>query len=132
MAPHYRVAGKEVNLKKMPDKERDFIALLVIVAVLIVILPVLMWVLWGLWGGHMYSSMGGMMGYGWGFMPLIFFAFLILIALGAYYLLKEFTSAERAAAPDTGEHALEILKERYARGEITREEYQQMKEELES
>jgi putative membrane protein len=110
----------------MSDKEKDFLVLLVVVAVLILILPVLMW---GLWVG---SSMHGMMGYGWGFMPLIPFAFLVLLVLGAYYILKEFTSSERAAAPSQGERALEILKERYARGEITREEYLKMKAELES
>jgi putative membrane protein len=114
----------------MSDKEKDLILLFVVIAVLIVILPVLMWGLWGAWGGHM-QGMGGMMGYGWGFMSLLPFAFLVLLVLGAYYLLKEFTSAERAP-PSQGERALAILKERYARGEITREEYMKMKEELES
>ncbi|HUV03067.1 MAG TPA: SHOCT domain-containing protein [Desulfobacteria bacterium] len=117
----------------MPDKGKDFIVLLVIVAVLIVILPVLMWVLWGLGGGSsMYGMGGGMMGYGGGFTPLLPFFFLVLLVVGAYYLLKEVTGTESAAAPSKGEHALEILKERYARGEITRDEYQKMKEELES
>lgn len=116
----------------MSDKEKDLILLFVVVAVLIVILPMLMWGLWGAWGGHM-QGMGGMMGYGygWGFMSLIPFVFLVLLVVGAYYLLKEFTSTERAT-PSQGEKALEILKERYARGEISREEYMKMKEELES
>lgn len=100
-------------------------------AVLLVILPLILWVLWGLWGGSYTHGMGGMMGFGWGFMPLLFFAFLILVVLGAYYLLKGFTSVEKAEVPGQGEHALEILKERYARGEITRDEYLKMKNELE-
>jgi putative membrane protein len=116
----------------MPDKEKDWMLIFVLFAVLLVILPMMMWVLWGVWGDSYMHGMGGMMGFGWGFMPLILFAFLILIVLGAYYLLKEVTGTESAAAPSKGEKALEILKERYARGEITRDEYQKMKEELES
>jgi putative membrane protein len=115
----------------MPDKGKDLIVLLVVVAVLIVILPMLLWG-W-LWGGRsMYGMGGGMMGYGWGFTPLLSFFFLVLLGVGAYYLLKEVTGTESAAVPGQGEKALEILKERYARGEITRNEYQKMKEELES
>jgi len=70
----------------------------------------------------------GMMGYGWSFMFLIPLAFLALIALGAYYLATG--TGWRASRRDR--RALEILKERYARGEITREEYLRMREELES
>ena len=66
-----------------------------------------------------------------GFTPLLLLAFLVLLALGAYYLIKEFARPDRSV-PGHGERALEILKERYARGEITREEYLKMKEELES
>jgi putative membrane protein len=113
----------------MPNKERDLIPLVAIVAVLIVILPVLMWALWSVWGGGYY--MHGMMGYGWWFMPLIPVMFLLLLVLGAYFLLKEFTSGERAVSSQSN-RALELLKERYARGELTREEYLKMKEELES
>lgn len=116
----------------MPDKEKDWMLIFVLFAVLLVILPMMMWILWGLWGGSYMHGMGGMMGFGGGLMPLLFFAFLILVVLGAYYLLKEFTSAERVIVPSRGEHALEILKERYAQGEITRDEYVKMKNELES
>ena len=111
----------------MSDKDKDLIWLFVVFVVLIVVLPMLMW---GLWGGSMHG-MGGMMGYGWGFTPLIPLAFLVLLALGLYYLIKEFTGPDRAVL-NHDERALEVLKERYARGEITREEYLRMKEELES
>ena len=114
----------------MPDKGKDLIVLLVVVAVLIVILPMLMWGLWG--GSSMYGMGGGMIGYGWGFTPLLSFFFLVLLVVGAYYLLKEVTGTESASTPGQGETALEILKERYARGEITRDDYQKMKDELES
>jgi len=111
----------------MDNKEKDFILLVVVFLVLIVLLPMLM--MWGMWGGgFMHGMMGyGGYGYGWWFMPLIPFAFLVLLALGVYYLFREFRKE-----PSHEEKALEILKERYAKGEITREEYVKMKEELES
>jgi len=57
---------------------------------------------------HMHG-MGGVTGYGWWVMPLIPLAFLVLLALGAYYLLKEYTRTDRSV-PSHGERALEILK----------------------
>jgi putative membrane protein len=111
----------------MSEKKRDLILLLVVLGVLIVILPVLMW---GIGGGYMLGMMG-MMGYGWWFMPLILIVFLVLIVLGAYYLITELAGQGGSESKGEG-RALEILKERYARGEITREQYLKMKEELES
>ncbi len=66
------------------------------------------------------------MGYGWGLAPLISIVFLVLVAIGAYCFVTEFTRT-----PSTSERPLEILKERYARGEIATEQYLKMKEELE-
>ena len=78
-------------------------------------------------------GMGGAAGYGLGLMSLIPISFLVLLALGAYFLLKEFMGRDESeSALSRGERALEILKERYARGEITREQYVKMKEELET
>jgi putative membrane protein len=109
------------------SEKRDLILLLAVLIVLIGILPVLMW---GLGIGYMPGMMG-MMWYGWWFMPLISIMFLVLIALGAYYLITELAGQGRSEPRDRG-RALEILKERYARGEITREEYMKMREELEA
>lgn len=77
------------------------------------------------------SGMMGMMGYGSGFMFLIPVVFLVLVGVGAYYLITEFTSNDRSEYSHD-KSALEILKERYAQGEITRKQYLKMKEELES
>jgi len=82
--------------------------------------------MWWPWGGHVL----GMMGFGWSLMFLIPLLFLALIAVGAYYLFTEFTRSSRPSSGG-GKRALEILKERYAKGEITREQYLKMKEELE-
>ncbi|NIO36400.1 SHOCT domain-containing protein [Candidatus Bathyarchaeota archaeon] len=96
---------------------------------LIALLSVLL-VTWGLGGGYM-SGMMGMMGYGWGSMILIPTAFLVLIAVGAYYLITASNERDRSTS-NRGGRALEMLKERYAKGEITREQFLTMRKELES
>jgi len=64
-------------------------------------------------------------------MFVILSAFLVLIGVGAYYLMTESTRKNRSAYSQR-ERPLEILKERYAKGEIAKEEYLKMKRELES
>lgn len=107
----------------MSEKNRDLIWLFMFLVVLIIILPVLMW---GLGGGYT-SGMMGMMGYGWGSMVLIPIMFLVLIALGAYYII---TGSSRIEKSNRGGRAVEILRERYAKGEITREQFLKMEKEL--
>jgi putative membrane protein len=71
-------------------------------------------------------------GMGWLWM-LMGIAFWILIVLALAYLVKYLVQITRrgegptAAAPGS---ALDILKERYARGEINREEFQSRKKDL--
>jgi putative membrane protein len=71
-----------------------------------------------------------MMG-GWWWMWIVwiggFFVLVLVIYLLVYGLRSESRPPERA--PET---ALDILKKRYARGEITREEFEQMKRDLEA
>jgi len=111
----------------MPERKRDLIWLLGILVVLIGLVSVLPMLMWWPWGGYMQGMMG-MMGYGWGFMFLIPILFLVLIVLGAYYLFTEVSGQSRSESKG---RALEILKERYANGDITREQYLKMKEDLE-
>jgi putative membrane protein len=79
---------------------------------------------WGVSGGYGWGYPSGI---GWGFMfvgmliPLVFIGLLII---GAYLLLKP--RVESAGS----EGALRILDERYAKGEITREQYSEMKKNL--
>jgi len=110
----------------MSEIKGSLIWLLVVVAVFIGVVPFLMW---RPWGGHMMGT-GGMMGYGWGFMILIPVIFLSLIALGLYFLITGFAGAGRPTS-SRDERPLEILKKRYAKGEIAEEQYLKMKEELE-
>ena len=76
------------------------------------------------------------MWFGWGFMMLWPIG-LVVIAIIVYYVIA--ASSHREHYPQhshnqqpqySGGRALEILKERYAKGEITREQFLQMKEEL--
>lgn len=71
----------------------------------------------------MHWDYGWGMGFGWFFMIL----FWILIILGIVYLVKLIAGGEKRT---TGESALDILKKRYARGEINKEEFEEKKKDL--
>ena len=81
-----------------------------------------MWVQWG-WRDYGHGT-GMMWGMGWIFM-MIFWGF-ILVAL--IFLVRWLVGVTRT--PKTEESALEILKKRYARGEIDKEEFEQKKKDL--
>jgi putative membrane protein len=73
---------------------------------------------------------GGVEGMGWGWIGLGFLhmaLFWILVILGIVVLVKWLAGSDPSSSPG---RALEILKERYAKGELTREQYDQMKREL--
>jgi putative membrane protein len=73
---------------------------------------------------------GGVEGMGWGWIGLGFLhmaLFWILVILGIAVLVKWLAGSDPSSSPG---RALEILKERYAKGELTREQYDQMKREL--
>jgi len=110
----------------MSEKNRDIVWVFVF---LVVLLSVLLVTMWGLGGGYM-SGMMGTMGYGWGSMVLIPIALLVLIVIGAYYLVTGSAGTGRSAS-NRGGRALDILRERYAKGEITRQQFLKMKRELE-
>ncbi len=59
-------------------------------------------------------------------------AFWVLVIAGAVALVASLWPSDRVKAPDGGLYrSREILRERYARGEITREEYEQVRRDLE-
>ncbi len=80
---------------------------------------------WMGWDG-MY---GYGMGWGW-FGPILMIAFWILVILGIVYLVKAL--AGKGASSSKEETPLDILKKRYARGEIDAEEFSKRKKDLES
>ncbi len=78
-----------------------------------------------------------MMGYygnwGWlgaitgGVFMLLFWAALILVIV---WLIRNVFQPSRPSSPTTSHSPLDIAKERYARGEITREQFEQLKRDL--
>lgn len=78
---------------------------------------------WG-WGIHPMWWMWGAWGIG---MMLIMLAFWVLVIIGIVLGIRWLLGTGRGSAPD---RALEILRERYARGEINREEFEARKRDL--
>lgn len=88
-----------------------------------------------MWGYGPY----GMMGYGdgWSAMPMMLFGgifWVILLVLGVWAFLHYTRGSGRGGGylpgSDRGSSAVDLLEERYARGEIEREEYLQKKQDL--
>lgn len=74
----------------------------------------------------MWADMGSM-GWGWGTLGAVhMILWWVLIVLGVVMLAKWLFAGGRAS----GGRALEILKERYARGDIDKEAFEQMKRDL--
>lgn len=81
--------------------------------------------------GHWMMNWGYGMGWLW---PLFMLVFWIAVIAGVVFLIRWLiTSADqrvRGTAP--GESALEVLKKRYARGEIDKKEFEEKKKDLEA
>lgn len=81
---------------------------------------------WGMMGP-------GMMGWGWWGMGWIFMIiFWGLIIVGLIFLIRWLAGLSRSPAPydKTHDSALEILKQRYAKGEINKDEFEEKKRDL--
>jgi putative membrane protein len=76
-----------------------------------------------MWG---YDHMGWMNGWGMGFGMLLWLVILALIIAGLVWLVRSqpIGRGQRRSA------GLDVLDERYARGEITRDEYLRMKRDI--
>jgi len=73
----------------------------------------------------------GSWGWGWGvFGALHMVLWWVLIILGIVVLIKWLAGSGSRAERETGSRALEVLKERYARGEIGKDEFEQKKRDL--
>lgn len=87
------------------------------------------------WGNHGYE-MWGVGGFG-GMIMMIFFW--VIIIIGAILIIRYFTTGHGGTVPGSGagpaipdRDPLEILRERYARGEIDTREFEERKRTLES
>ena len=78
-----------------------------------------------MWNYMDHSNWGGM-GFGMGFGMILFWAMIIVA------LIVLFRGSCGNGNRKTEKSALDILKERYARGEIGREEFEQIKRDLEN
>jgi putative membrane protein len=81
----------------------------------------------GDWG---WNHMGWGAGWGMGFGGLFMILFWVAIIAAAVLLLKWLAGGSARFAPRE-KSALDILKERYARGEIGKDEFEQKKRDLE-
>jgi putative membrane protein len=101
-----------------------------VVLAILIVLP-LVWGGFTGWRGGGWGMMGpGMMGgFGWGWLPLLVIVFWGLIIWGIVAAVRG-ASNRRSGDTSTTESALEVLKLRYARGEINKREYEEKKREL--
>lgn len=88
----------------------------------------------GPYGGHMGYGYGGNMMYGYGGW-IMWLIILVLAGLAIYFLVmqtRHMHSSQWRSPQEghSGETALDILKKRFARGEITKEEFENMKKDL--
>jgi putative membrane protein len=72
--------------------------------------------------GH-YMGWGGM-GFGW-------IIWIIILAIIIWAVIRIANTSQNRRSNNSGETPLDILKKRYARGEISKEQYEQMKKDLE-
>lgn len=117
----------------------DFNRSLLLVVLLVILLPLL-------WGTVMMGALGGGMMHGWGdgdgWSPwqgfLAMLATLLVVGGVGAIVWWAFGRPGGTGAPGAGQlprgddNARAILDARYARGELTREQYQQMRHDLES
>jgi putative membrane protein len=113
----------------LSDSE-DWVWILIIAITLVVVIPFFIWVAWG----GMVRMMMPAWNIGW-FIRLIYLILtvtaIIIAVFGVYYLVKRLSEKTSTKVQEI-DKSLEILRERYARGEITREEYFRMKKDLEA
>ena len=80
----------------------------------------------GPWGWHQNMMGGG----GWGIFMFIFMLIFLVLAIAAVVLLVRYLSPHSRSKPS--DDALEVLKRRYARGEIQKAEFEEKRKDLES
>ena len=86
--------------------------------------------MWGGMGGYGYGWDGGWLGMGIGMIGMLLFW--VLIIVGIVVLVKWLEGSQASAGAPPAKTALDILKERYARSEIDKEEFEQKKRDLSS
>ena len=106
---------------------------LIIGGIVLAVLIVLSLVLGAASGWQGYGGWGMMSGFGWWwFMPIFMIIFWGLVIWGIVALVRGLSAPRGSdSASSRPDSALEVLKKRYARGEINKEEYEEKKKDLE-
>ena len=84
----------------------------------------------GYYGPQGPGEWGPMMHYGYGYGGM-FMGIIFLIAIGSLIYFVVQAQKTKGQTPTQNESHLDILKRRYAKGEIAKEEYERMKKDLE-
>ena len=108
--------------------------ILIIIGVVLVVFGILPLIFGGLSGWNNWGTMGpGMMGsFGWWWlMPIFVIVFWALVIAGIVILIRSITKGIRTdSSPKQSDSPMEILKQRYARGEINKQEFEEKKKDL--
>ena len=105
-----------------------------IILAILIVLPIVFGAIYGWQGyGYGYGMMGPWMMGGFGgmwFMPILMIVCWGLVIWGIVALVRGVTLPGSTGVSNQADSALEILKRRYARGEITKQEYDERKKDL--
>jgi putative membrane protein len=89
------------------------------------------------WRGYDWGAGPGMMGYGYSmswFGGIFMILFWVAVIVGVIFLIRWLVVASRSGGQQGvthgGDTALDILRKRYARGEIDKQEYEEKKRDL--
>jgi len=103
-----------------------------VILVALIVLPLVFGLVSGWQGGTRYGMMGpGMMG-GFGSMGLmsVFWVLILGLIIWAVFALERGVSQPTGSDPGYSDSALNVLKKRYAHGDINKEEYDEKKRDL--
>jgi putative membrane protein len=102
-----------------------------IIVVVLIVLPLVFGLIWGgQYGGWGMMGPGMMDGFGWmAIMPVLWIVVLGLVIWAVVAAVRG-SSESRSSDSSKADSALEVLKRRYARGEINKEEYEEKKIDL--
>jgi putative membrane protein len=125
---------KKVNAMQNQGKGKDIATIVVVIALVILLFGLMgggmmMWpgmMGWAGWGGFGFSPI-------WGVVMMVFWVLIVggAVALVVWLLQQGRTSQADVSRSSVGGRALDILQERYAKGEITKEQFEQIRRDIE-
>ena len=114
------------------DESRSILTIVAVVLLVLVLLPaIFMGLMMG--GGIMYGGMMGNWNWGgnpWGWLLMLVFWVLVIGGVAAIVIWAISRTHPTDSGAGNRQDAMEILKQRYARGEIDREQFEQIRRDL--